>query len=496
MDTLSKTGAMTSDKKSTLAWMGFIGSIIAVLMSIMDIQITNAAIGTIQTALKFPLEKGSWLSSSYLMAEIVTLPLSGLLLKALGTKRYAFIFCVMFMLSSILCAQAWNFSSLIVFRALQGAAGGALMAFAYNLIIIKLPAHEHSKANTLFGATVALAPTLGPMIAGVMTEAFGWQSLFYINLPIGLLALCLMMIGLRDDIHLPSVKCRIDFLGLITIVVGLGCLQYVLEEGRSHGWFASTSISILFITAISALTLFVVNELRTQNPLVNLFLLKNRQLFISCMANLLAGAALFGCYFLIPYFLITLKSYSPIEISHIIIFGGIAQLMALMCMPIILKKINIYVLIATGSFLFALSSVTWSIASTNFHYEWIIGAQILRGLGGTLMLTPLGILATTSIKKTDAASASILFNVSRTLGGALGVAVLTTLVSYLQAHYYATLIRTYAEVPGTSLTLLAHQSYQSAFRDTFQLICIVLLITACIFVILRINDLVNRRRKR
>lgn len=492
MDTLSKTGAMTSDKKSTLAWMGFIGSIIAVLMSIMDIQITNAAIGTIQTALKFPLEKGSWLSSSYLMAEIVTLPLSGLLLKALGTKRYAFIFCVMFMVSSILCAQAWSFSSLIIFRALQGAAGGALMAFAYNLIIIKLPAHEHSKANTLFGATVALAPTLGPMIAGVMTEAFGWQSLFYINLPIGLLALCLMMVGLRHDIHLPSVKGRIDFMGLITIVVGLGCLQYVLEEGRSHSWFASTPISMLFVTAMSALTLFVVNELRTKDPLVNLLLLKNRQLFISCMANLLAGAALFGCYFLIPYFLITLKSYSPIQISHIIIFGGIAQLAALMCMPIILKKINIYVLIATGSFLFALSSITWSVVSTNFHYEWIIGAQILRGLGGTLMLTPLGILATTSIKKADAASASILFNVSRTLGGALGVAVLTTLVSYLQIHYYAVLIRTYADVPGVSLSSLAYQSYQSAFQDTFQLICIVLLITSCIFVALRIKDLVNR----
>lgn len=499
MPTRSSTEALEYEKKSTLAWLSFIGSIIAVLMSIMDIQITNAAIGTIQTAMKFPLEKGSWISSSYLMAEIVTLPLSGLLLKALGTKRYAFIFCALFMLSSLLCAQAWNFSSLIIFRAFQGAAGGALMAFAYNLIIIKLPVHEHTKANTLFGATVALAPTLGPVLGGVMTEAFGWQSLFYINLPIGLLALCLMMVGLRDDIYQRCVKLRIDFIGLITIVVGLGCLQYVLEEGRSKGWFSSTPIFMLSMTALSALSLFVVNELRVREPLVNLFLLKNRQLLVSCSANLLTGAALFGCYFLIPYFLITIHSYSPIQISHVIIFGGVAQLVALRCMPGILTNINIYVLIATGSFLFALSAVTWSFASTNFHYEWMIVAQILRGLGGTLMLTPLGILATTSIKKDDAASASILFNVSRTLGGALGVAALTTLVSTQQTHYYANLMQPYQADQDTltaPFALLLHQSYQFAFRDTFQIMAVLLLATGCTFVLLRLHGRMNFQKKR
>ena len=499
MPTRYTIDAIECEKKSTLAWLSFIGSIIAVLMSIMDIQMTNAAIGSIQTSLEFPLEKGSWLSSAYLMAEIVTLPLSGLLLRVLGTKRYAVIFCVLFMLSSLLCAQAWNFSSLIIFRALQGAAGGALMAFAYNLIIIKLPAHEHTKANTLFGATVALAPTLGPVLGGVMTEAFGWQSLFYINVPIGLLALCLMMIGLRDDIYQRCVKLRIDFIGLITIVVGLGCLQYVLEEGRGQGWFSSTPIFMLSMTALSALSIFVVNELRVREPLVDLFLLKNRQLLVSCSANLLAGSALFGCYFLIPYFLITLHSYSPVQISHIIIFGGVAQLVALRCMPGILKKINLYMLIAAGSFLFALSCVTWSFASTNFHYEWVIVAQILRGLGGTLMLTPLGILATTSIKKTDAASASILFNVSRTLGGALGVAAMTTWVSVQQTHYYVNLIRPYQD-DQDALTApfaqLLHQSYQFAFRDTFQMIGFLLLMAGCTFVLLRLHERMNIPKKR
>lgn len=487
---------MDRDKKTTLAWLSFIGSIIAVLMSIMDIQITNAAIGTIQTAMHFPLEKGSWLSSSYLMAEIVTLPLSGLMLRALGTKRYAFIFCVTFMVSSVLCAQAWSFASLVFFRALQGGAGGALMAFAYNLIIVKLPPSDHGKANMLFGATVALAPTLGPMIAGVMTESYGWQSLFYINLPIGLLALSLMMTGLHNDIHDFCQKLKVDFLGLATIVIGLACLQYVLEEGGSQGWFSSPLILTLFMTAMCALTVFVINELRVRDPLVNLFLLKNYQLLISCTANLLAGAALFGCYFLIPYLLITLKSYSPIQISHIIVFGGAAQLVTLMCMPLILRRVNIYILIAIGSALFALSAITWSFASLHFQFDWVIVAQILRGIGGTLMLTPLGILATTAIKKSDAASAAILFNVSRTLGGALGVAMLTTLVSYRQAHYYADFIHADHVAEGVALVTLKSQSYQLAFSDTFQLICGVLLITACIFTILWRNDRDTGRRQR
>jgi len=496
MEPFSKNGVTeVHGGNATMAWLSFFGSVIAVLMSIMDIQITNAAVGTIQAAMHFPLEKGSWLSSSYLIAEIVTLPLSGLLLKALGTKRYAFIFCMLFMGSSVLCAHAWNFSSLIIFRVFQGAAGGALMALAYNIIIVKLPTSEHSKANTLFGATVAMAPTIGPMIAGVMTESFGWQSLFYINLPIGMLALYLMMTGLRDDISRFQGKLRIDFLGLMTISIGLGCLQIVLEEGHSHGWFASKGIFILFVTALIALTIFVANELRVREPLVNLFLFKNHQLLISCIANLLTGAALFGCYFLIPYFLITLNSYSPIQISNIIFYGGLAQLAALTCMPAILKRINIYVLIAAGSVLFALSSITWSCMATNYYYEWVVAAQILRGLGGTLMLTPLGILATTSIKKADAASASILFNVSRTLGGALGVAMLTTLVNYQQEHYYAMFIRRSQNALPVTFDFLVRQSYQLAFRDTFQLLCAMLLMMAGVFVVLRRNQRVNHSRQ-
>lgn len=473
-----------------MAWLSFSGSIIAVLMGAMDIQITNAVIGTIQAALNFPLAKGSWLSSSYLIAEIVALPLSGLLLKALGNKRYALIFCSLFMGSSILCTQAWSFPSLIIFRILQGAAGGAMMAFSYNLIIIKLPSSAHLKANTLFGATIALAPTVGPMVAGMISESLGWQSLFYINLPIGMLALGLMMFGLREDLYRPQGKLRIDFFGLVTIVIGLSCLQFVLEEGHSYGWFASDGIAMLAVLAVIALALFVRNELRVREPLVDLFLLRNRQLLISCLANGVTGAALFGCYFLVPYFLITLQAYSPTQISQVILAGGLAQLFTLICMSIALRKINIYALIAAGSFFFLLSAITWRYLALSFSSEWMIIAQILRGFGSTLMLTPLGVLATTSIGKIDAASASILFNISRTLGGALGVAALTALVSQRQARHYAMLIRTDCDVVGFDEFL--QQSYQLAFRDTFQIMCAMLMLMFVVFIVLRSQQIFSR----
>jgi DHA2 family multidrug resistance protein len=471
-----------------MAWRSVIGSIVAVLMSIMDMQITNAAIGPLQAAMHAPLADGSWISSAYLIAEIVTLPLTAWFSRLLGFKRYAALFSLLFMLASVLCAQAWSFESLIAFRVLQGIAGGALMPLAYSLIMTKLPNTEHGKAMSLFGAMVTLAPTLGPLIAGVLTDRYGWPSIFYINLPIGVVALALMMNGLRDDRPDPAVRARIDLVSLVAIVAGLGCLQYVLEEGQPLGWFSSPLIICLSVIAVVALYGFVVRQWRAEHPLVVLTLLRNRQLLIACAANVTTGAAIFGTYFLVPYMLIALQQYTPSDISLVILYGGAVQLSILAFLPRILRRYHVYAVVTLGAALSCCSALVWSRAAVDFSYEWVVGAQLLRGLGFTMMLTPLGVLATTATSKSDAPSSSILFNISRSLGGAIGVALLTAMIAARR--------QVYLDAPGRqgiAFDSLDHGSLALAFRDTFALTALLLAVMAAGFVILSARRLHSAR---
>jgi MFS transporter, DHA2 family, multidrug resistance protein len=463
-----------------MAWLSVIGSFIAMLMSSMDIQITNAAIERIQAAMHAPLAAGYWLSSVYLIAEIVTLPLTGLLTRMLGLRRYGLIFVCLFMLGSVLCANAWNLGSLICFRALQGIASGALAPFAYTLIITKLPVSSHSKAIGVFGATVALGPTLGPGIAGWLTEIFGWQSLFYINLPIGVLAAAMLNRGLRHDTRHDQGPVHFDLLGVVSAVVGMGCLQYVLGEGYKEHWFASHIMIGLAVAAVLALAVFVANELKSSHPLINLTLFRNSQLSIACAATALTCGLLFGSYFLIPYFLITVESYTPIQIGSVILVTGLAQFAILAASPTIMRRFDLHLVIMAGAALFATSAFVMTASTVDFRYSWLLFSQIVRGIGQSLMLAPLCVAMTTAVEhKEDAASAGILFNMSRSLGGAIGVALLSSYVNARRDAHMA------ASPPTSALSAaLERSSYALAFHDTFAIIAAGLVLIGSVFAVL------------
>lgn len=464
-----------------MAWRSVVGSIIAVLMSIMDIQITNAAIGTIQAALHAPLADASWISSAYLIAEIVMLPLTGVLTRRLGYRRYASWFAVMFMLASLLCAQAVNFQMLVICRLFQGLAGGALMPLAYNLIMERIDDKDRGRAMSLFGATMTLAPMIGPVLGGIMTARFGWASIFYINLPIGATGLALMMNGLANDVPRRDTQAKVDWVGLLLVVVGLSCLQYVLEEGNQYGWLASRPIAALSAVAALALTAFVITECASRHPLVELRLLADRQLMIACSANVATGAVVYGSFFLVPYLLVEVWRYTPADISKVVFIGGIAQLVLLGFLPRILRYAHVYALVAAGAALSAMSSWIWSRLALRFDDGSMLVAQLTRGVGFGLMLTPLGVLATTSVKR-DIPSASILFNMARSLGGAMGVALLTAFVG-LRSR--AGLIADH----GTPAVAMF------AFHRTFALMASCLLIMALFFTVLDVSRRVRHANR-
>ena len=447
-----------------MAWLSVLGGFLAVLMSTMDIQITNTAIESILTSLHAPLPTGSWLTSVYLIAEIVTLPLTGVLTLKLGLKRYGLIFPAFFMFSSLLCACAWNVESLVFFRVLQGIAGGALAPFSYTLIISKLPAQEHPKAIGLFGAIVALAPTLGPGVAGWISEMFGWRMLFFMNIPIGMLALALLYLGLKKEVHVRDQSARFNWLGVGSIVVGLGSLQYVLERGHVAHWFESPLIGAMALVSVAALSLFVRDALKSPHPLINLRLLRNPQLLTACVATAVACGVVFASYFLIPYFLISVHGYTPIQIGQVILITGMTQLLVLTVSPIIMARVRLHLVIVMGAALFACANYLWASSAFKLLVPVMVFAQVLRGVGHSLVLAPLCVAATTAIDKKDASSAAILFNVSRCLGGAVGLALLTAFANSRIATQM--LHTTVGANAGVALTYV-QDSYARAFQDVF-----------------------------
>ncbi len=247
-------------------WLAVMGAIIGAFVAILDIQITNASLKEIQGALSATLDEGSWISTAYLVAEMVVIPLSGWLCKALGTRRVLQTLSVCFALSSILCSMAWDLNSMILFRGIQGLAGGGLIPIAFSMIVTRLPDNQRALGMALFGITATFAPSIGPTLGGWLTDNFSWHYIFYINIPPVLLMMLMVGFGLEHESIKKDLLRGADYFGILTMAVGLGCLEVVLEEGNRHDWFGSQMIVILSIISAVGIILFVINELRHPNP--------------------------------------------------------------------------------------------------------------------------------------------------------------------------------------------------------------------------------------
>ena len=462
---------MQNQSKVT-AWLAVFGGILATFMSIVDIQITNAAVGIIQNAMNAPLADGSWITGSYLIAEIIAIPITNFWLNWLGLRRTSILFCLLFIIGSILCSEALNLQTLILFRAVQGFSAGILMSLSYVIIMqVMKDKQDKQLAIIIFGAIIALSPTIGPLLGGILINHFSWKILFYINIPFAILSIIMLLIGLKP--MLTHMKNKIDIIGIISIAIGLGCLQYVLEEGFKQSWLNSNLITICSITAIIAFGIFIINELKVKQPLVDLGLFANIKFTIACLGSFFAGMAIFSFYFIVPYYLVIVYNYDVLQITHFLVWIGITQIFTLLFARYMLNRANIYLMIAVGFLLFSASVYIWGTFIIGIVNSLLILSAVLRGISSTFFLTPLGVMATTSVNEHDAPSASCLYNISRSLGGAIGVAAVTTYVAISQREYFSKI----------NDNLL---SYQYAFADLFNLLAALLFINGIVFVVIYI----------
>ncbi len=420
-------------------WLAVIGSSIGAFMAVLDIQITSSSLRDIQGGLGASVDEGSWISTSYLIAEIVTIPLTGWLAQSFSAKRYIIANAILFVLFSMLCGFAHDLNSMIVSRALQGFTGGVLIPMSFAIVLQRLPPSKQSIGLALFAISATFAPSIGPAVGGYITDTFGWRYIFFINLIPGMVFTAALIFSLPDTKPQYELLKRADIFGIITMAAGLSSLIYVLEEGQRKDWFGSDVIQHAAWIAAICIPLFIFRELLAKHPLVQLRTFGNRNFCIGTLINVGVGFGLYATVYLLPYYLATTQGYSAWQIGQIMIWSGLPQLVLIPLVPPLMKKVDARWIIAFGLLGFALSCAMTVFMSHDFAGEQLMAAMLMRAIGQPFILTPLSSISMHGLDPAETGSASAMFNMMRNLGGSIGTALASTLVTQREQFHSARL---------------------------------------------------------
>lgn len=436
---LQPRGGATPDKAasavSVKTWIAVFGATLGAFMAVLNIQIVNASLADIQGAIGAGIDDGGWISTSYLIAEIVVIPLSGWLAQVFSIRIYLLTNAILFLVFSAACALAQDLPQMIALRALQGFSGGVLIPMAFTLIITLLPKAKQPAGLALFALSATFAPAIGPTIGGYLTENWGWQYIFYVNLVPGALMIGMLWFSLEAKPVKLSLLRDGDWPGVITMAIGLSALQTVLEEGNKDDWFGSAFIVRLSIIAVLALALFLIIELTTRKPLLNLRLLARRNFGFGILANFLLGVALYGSVFILPVYLSRIQGYNAEQIGMVLAWTGLPQLVLIPLVPRLMRRFDPRLVIGVGFALFAASNFMNIFMTSDTGSDQLFWPNVVRAVGQALAFAPLSAVATAGIEHENAGSASGLFNMMRNLGGAVGIALLQTFLTKREQYH-------------------------------------------------------------
>ena len=341
-----------SPKSRAKTWLGVVGAALGAFLAILNIQVVSSSLADIQGAIGTGVDEGGWIVTAFLVAEIVVIPLSGWLARVLSVRTYLLASTFLFLVFSVACTFAHSLGEMIVYRALQGLAGGSFIPLAFMIIMTRLPPSKHPLGLTIYSVSAIFAPAIGPVIGGYCNDNFGWQSIFLINLVPGALMVAMLWVGLDHERRQPELLSRADWVGIFTMAIGLGSLETVLEEGNKDDWFGSAFITRLALVAAIALIAFCVYELRYKHPLLNLRLFKRRNFALGSLANFFFGFSMYGWVYIVPIYLARVQGYDAQQIGGVLIWIGLPQLVLLPLMPRVLKRVDGRLLIIVGYGLF------------------------------------------------------------------------------------------------------------------------------------------------
>ena len=420
---------MSGQRLTWRQWAGFMAMIVGMFMAILDIQIVSASISDIQAGLSASPDESAWVQTSYLMAEIVMIPLSGWLSRLLSTRVLFVCSALGFTVFSALCASATGLGEMIVFRACQGFLGGAMIPTVFATVFLLFQGSKRSQMSVLIGLTATMAPTIGPTLGGWLTEQLSWHWLFLINVPIGL-ALALSVWTFLD-IDKPNFALRrsFDLTGLLLMAVFLGALEYVLEEGDRWDWFSDESIAWAGVFSAVAGVLFFWRMLVRPDPLVELRAFRNANFAFGCLFSFVLGIGLYGSVYLIPLFLGRVRGYDSLQIGETMFVTGLFMFVSAPITGRLAGVIDLRVMLAFGLAMFG-GGLWWMAHLTVDSAFWaLFGPQALRGGAMMFIMLPVNQIALGRLPPSALKNASGLYNLMRNLGGAVGLAVINTLAT-------------------------------------------------------------------
>ncbi len=407
----------------------FVVMCVGMFIALLDIQIVASSLQDIGGGLSAAQDQISWVQTAYLIAEIVMIPLSGWLTRVFST-RWLFTFSAAgFTATSMLCGLAWNIESMIVFRALQGLLGASMIPTVFTSSFHYFQGTRRVYSAAVVGTIASIAPTLGPVIGGWITDTLNWHWLFYVNLVPGLVITALVPLLVKIDKPDLSLIRDADYPGIVLMAVGLGTLEYVLEEGTRWNWFSDRDITACAWVAGIALILFVARSLTYRNPVVDLRALGNRNFALGCLLSFITGVGIFTTIYLTPLFLGYVRGFSAWQTGTAIFSTGIASLLGTPVYIVLARKFDMRWLMMFGLACFGLSMWSFSFITHDWGAAELLVPQVLRGFPQVFVVAPSVNLGLGSLPPERLKYASGLFNMMRNLGGAVGIAVSAAIIN-------------------------------------------------------------------
>jgi len=486
-------------RPSVNKWIVALTVMVPTFIEVMDISVVNVSLPHIQGSLNAGLDEVTWVLTSYLVANAIIIPITGWLSSVVGRKRYLLFSISVFTGSSLLCGAAPSLEVLIVARIFQGLGGGGLQPLSQAILFETFPVAEHGLAMAVFGMGVVMAPILGPVVGGFITDTWSWRWVFYINLPVGILAISLIMFFVYDPPYIRRKTFHIDTWGLFLLTIGIGCLQIVLDKGEREDWFNSRFIIYLTVIAAVSLFLFIIVELRTEHPVVNLRVFRDRSFLAGNLTIFTGFGCMFGSFVLLPLYAQKLMNYTALWAGLLLAPGGMMSFMIMPVAGMLLKKgVKPRNLLAPG--LATMAYAIWLMSGFNLEAGFLAIAwpRMVQGLGLGLFFVPLTTATFMNIPREETGNASAIFNLLRNLGGSFGVALSATIlaqraqlhqtflvekitpyqpafqISYQRILQWLQMHHAELASPNTAMTLIYRQVIRQAnmlaFNDTFWLL--------------------------
>lgn len=406
---------------------------LAAVLELVDSSIVIVAIPHMMGSLGATLDEVAWVSTGYVVANVIVLPISSWLANWFGRRNYFALSIIIFTMSSFMCGNATALEGLVFWRIVQGLGGGGLISTAQAVLYETFPAKEAGSAMAIFGLGVMTGPMLGPTLGGYITDTASWPWIFYINIPLGIFALLLALMYVPDS-RFGSKAEQVDFVGLLLLAVGIGCLQTMLERGEKLDWWASSEILTYAIASASALGIFVWHELRHEHPVVDLRICAEQQFAVSLLMAFLLGAALLSVVFLFPVYAQTLIGFGAWDTGLAVLPGAIASGVTMAIVARVMPKANLdlRVYVVLGAMIFGYSMWQHSLFTTESGANDFLCPMISRGIGLGMVFIPLNNLALGNLPPEKLAAGSGIYNLLRQLGGSVGIAASATLFAQFQ----------------------------------------------------------------